>query len=61
LDEGARTNMIITDFSKAFNLVPHNRLLTKIAEIGVDLRTVVWIKEFLLGCSQRVKSRRAPI
>jgi hypothetical protein len=45
--------VIIIDFSKAFNLVPHDRLLTKIVETRVDLRVVVWIKEFLLGCSQR--------
>jgi hypothetical protein len=29
--------------------------LTKIVETGVDLRVVVWIKEFLLGRSQRVR------
>jgi hypothetical protein len=52
LNKGARTDAIIIDFSKAFNSVPHGRLLTKIAEIGVDLRVVVWIKEFLLGRSQ---------
>jgi hypothetical protein len=56
LDEGVRTDAIIIDFSKAFDLVPHNRLLTKIAETGVDLRVVVWIKEFLLGRSQRVRA-----
>jgi hypothetical protein len=55
LDEGVRTDAIIIDFSKAFDLVPHDRLLTKIAETGVDLRVVVWIKEFLLGRSQRVR------
>jgi hypothetical protein len=54
-DEGVRTDAIIIDFSKAFDLVPHDRLLTKIAETGVDWRVVVWIKEFLLGRSQRVR------
>jgi hypothetical protein len=54
LDEGVRTDAII-DFSKAFDLVPHDRLRTKIAETGVDLRVVVWIKEFLLGRLQRVR------
>jgi len=33
-------------------LVPHGRLLTKIAAAGVDLRVIVGIKEFLLGRSQ---------
>jgi hypothetical protein len=39
---------------KAFGLVPHGRLLTKIANSGVDSRAVVWIREFLLGRTQRV-------
>jgi hypothetical protein len=55
LDEGVRTDAIIIDFSKAFDLVPHDRLLTKIAATGVDLRVVVWVKEFLLGRTQRVR------
>ena len=42
-------------FSKTFDLVPHDRLLTKTAATGVDLRVVVWVKEFLLGCSERVR------
>jgi len=33
----------------AVMLVPHGRLLTKIALSGVDSRVVVWIREFLLG------------
>jgi len=53
LDEGVRTDAIIIDFSKAFDLVPNDRLLTKIAATRVDLRVVVWVKELLLGRSQR--------
>jgi hypothetical protein len=34
----------IIGFSKAFDLVPHDGLLTNIAATGVDLR-VVWIQE----------------
>jgi len=30
-------------------------LLTKIANLGVDSRVVVWIREFLLGRMQRVR------
>jgi len=55
LDEGARTDAIITDFSKALNLVPCNRLLSKIATSGVDSRVVRWVREFLLGRLQRVR------
>jgi hypothetical protein len=36
LDKGGRLEAIIIDFSKAFDLVPHDRLLTKIAASGVD-------------------------
>jgi hypothetical protein len=50
-----RTGAIIIDFSKAFDLVPHDRLPTKIVSTRVDLRVVVWVKEFLLGRSQRVR------
>ena len=54
LDEGVRTDAIIIDFSKTFDLFPHDRLLTKVAATGVELKVVVWVKEFVLGCSQRV-------
>ena len=55
MDKGVRTDAIIIDFSKAFDLVPHDRLLKKLGQSGVDLRVVAWIKEFLLGRSQRVR------
>ena len=55
LDNGDRMDVIIIDFSKAFDLVPHGRLLTKIANSGVDPRVLVWIREFLLGRTQRVR------
>jgi len=55
LDEGVRIGAIIIDFSKTFDLVPHDRLLTKTAATGVDYGVVVWVKEFLLGRSWRVR------
>jgi hypothetical protein len=41
IDEGVRTHMMIIGFSQAFDLVSNNRLLTKIAATGVDVRVVV--------------------
>jgi hypothetical protein len=41
LDEGVSVDAIIIDFSKAFDLVPHDRLLMELAASGVDLRIVV--------------------
>jgi len=58
LDEASRLDAIIIDFSKAFDLVRHDRLLKKIAVSGVDSRVVVWIREFLIDRSQRVRVRR---
>jgi hypothetical protein len=43
---GGRIDAIIIDFSNAFDLVPHDRLLTKTAASGVDSMVVVWIREF---------------
>jgi hypothetical protein len=55
LDEGVSIDAIIKDFSKAFDLVPHNRLLMKLAASDVDSRIVIWVREFLVGHTQRVR------
>jgi len=46
---------IIIDFSKTFDLVPQDRLLTKLAASVLEPRVVVWIREFLVGRTQRVR------
>ena len=38
---------IIIDFSKAFNLIPHDRLLTQLASSFVDSGIVVCVRDFL--------------
>jgi hypothetical protein len=58
LDYGDRTDVIIVDFAKSFDIVPHGRLLVKIANSGVDTRVVAWIREFLTGRTQRVRVGR---
>ena len=58
LDEATRLDAIIIDFLKAFDLFPHDQLLKKIAASGVDSRVVIWIREFLIGRSQRVRLGR---
>ena len=55
LDNGDKIDAIIVDFSKAFDLVPRGRLLTKIAKSGLDSRVVLWIRELLLGSTQIVR------
>ena len=53
----------IIDFSEAFDLVPHDRLLMKLVALGVDSKVVVWVREFLVGRTQYTKgqSRRVTI
>ena len=58
LDKADRTDAITVDISKPLRLVPHDRLIMKIAAPGVGMRVVVWVKKFLLGRSQ---SKRATI
>jgi hypothetical protein len=55
LNEGARADTIIIDISQAMDLVPDDRLLTKLAASGLDSRVDVRVREFILGRSQRVR------
>ena len=55
LDNGDKIDAIIVEFSKAFDLVPQGRLLTKIAKAGVDIRVIGWIREFPSDHMQRVR------
>ena len=43
LNNKPQVNMIIMDYSKAFNTVPHNRLLNKIKWYGINNKTHTWI------------------
>ena len=45
---------IYLDFAKAFDSVPHKRLLLKLEGYGVGGRVLGWIKDFLMGRRQRV-------
>lgn len=46
--------MVIMDFSKAFDVVPHNRLLQKLTRYGIHNKTHAWISSFLKHRVQRV-------
>ena len=49
LDEGYMVDLILFDFSKAFDLVNHDILLTKLSRIGIGGSVLLWIREFLRG------------
>ena len=54
LDKSAQIDVAVLDFSKAFDKVPHQRLLSKIEYYGVRGNTNRWIASFLRGRCQRV-------
>ena len=47
--------IIYTDFAKAFDKVPHQRLLIKLRYYGLDNELISWIEDFLCFPTQRVK------
>jgi len=54
LESGGQIDAIYTDFEKAFDKVPHKRLLNKIRSYGVPRELTNWIEAFLLGRKYRV-------
>ena len=46
-DQGYEVDVIYLDFCKAFDEVPHKRLLVKIERYGIKGNVLGWIKEFL--------------
>nr|VZI31383.1 unnamed protein product [Spirometra erinaceieuropaei] len=57
-DEGTVVHAIYIDFKKAFNSVPHQRLLYKLRNAEIRGPLLVWIQIFLAGRSQRVQVGR---
>lgn len=54
LDQKSQTDMIILDFSKAFDTVPHKRLIEKLKSYNIDETTIKWIQSWLSARSQTV-------
>ena len=54
LDRGGSMDIIYFDLAKAFDSVPHRRLLEKLRTCGIDGRMWSWMEDFLVGRRQRV-------
>ena len=54
LDKRKTTDLLILDFSKAFDTVPHRRLLLKLKHYGIDGKTNRWIASWLCHRQQKV-------
>ena len=55
IEYGLPIDIIYTDFDKAFDSVPHQRLLQKIKNLGIIGRSNTWIRAFLTGRRQQVR------
>ena len=51
------TDVILLDFSKAFDSVPHRRVLHKLESYGIEGPLLNWFQSVLIGRLQRVVSR----
>ena len=52
---GADVRVIALDYRKAFDLIDHNILISKLSNYGINQHIVNWICDFLSNRSQRVK------
>ena len=47
-------DIIYLDYSKAFDTVPHGKLIKKLKTIGIHGKVLEWLSDFLCGRKQRV-------
>ena len=65
-DTGTQTDMAVLDLSKAFDTVPHSKLLTKVYHYGIGGTILEWLNKFLTGRTMKVvldgkMSREIPV
>ena len=66
IDRREQMDLVILDFAKAFDRVPHRKLLGKLDHYGIRDSTHQWITSFLTHRTQRVimdgaTSEKAPV
>jgi hypothetical protein len=54
IDKGTPVDVLYLDFSKAFDKVPHQRLLLKIESLNIQGNILNWIKDWLKNRRQKV-------
>ena len=54
LNESGQTDIIVMDFSKAFDKIDHKRLLLKLHRFDINNDVIAWIGSFLSNRTQRV-------
>ena len=53
-DQGSQVDVAILDFSKAFDTVPHRKLLYKLKNYGISGSTHAWLSSFLTNRTMKV-------
>ena len=56
-DNSTGTDVIYLDFAKAFDTVPHKRLIHKLRAYGIRGKVLIWVKNFLSNRRQKVVLR----
>ena len=54
VSSGGQVDAMVLDFSKAFDKVPHTRLMSKLDYYGIRNNTHDWVQSFLNNRQQRV-------
>ena len=55
IDDGNSIDVVYLDFKKAFDSIPHERLLLKMKGYGISGNILKWVRSFLTGRKQRVR------
>ena len=53
-DHSRAIDILYLDFQKAFDKVPHKRLMMKVRSLGILGKIADWIEDWLAGRKQRV-------
>ena len=57
VDEGKFVGALLVDLSKAFDTVPHQKLINELSRMGCGLQALNWVTNYLTSREQRVVLR----
>jgi len=55
VEYGGQIDVMYSDFEKAFDKVPHKRLISKLTSYGFNSTLISWIQDFLKSRKFRVR------
>ena len=58
MDKGNETDVIYMDLKKAFDTVPHKRLISKLTSFNIRNELINWIEAFIKSRRQKVAVNR---